>query len=131
MARGQRAQLGHGDLPVRQQLQQERLEGLVGTVDLVDQQHAGLVAAQRGQQRSFQQVVGGEQVGLGPGAAAGLGQADGQQLAAVVPFIRRLRQVEAFVALQAHQTPAGGAGLGQRQRGLADAGVAFQQQRAL
>ena len=50
-----------------QQLEQERLEVVVGAVDLVDQQHrrprAGVL--QRPQQRAPDQVVGAEQVGLG------------------------------------------------------------------
>ena len=39
-----RAELGNRQLEVRQQLQQIGLEGLVGAVDLVDQQHRRLVA---------------------------------------------------------------------------------------
>ena len=54
-----------------------------------------------------------------------------EQLRGVVPFVERLAQLEAVVALQAQQ----GALQGDRQRlgqlGLADAGFAFQQQRAL
>src|SRR5438445_369955 len=38
------AEFGHGDLVVREHFEQEGLEGFVGAVDLVDQQHAGRVA---------------------------------------------------------------------------------------
>ena len=54
--RRDRAELGDRDLEVGQQLQQEGLELLVGAVDLVDQQHRRLVAADRGQQRPLEQV---------------------------------------------------------------------------
>jgi hypothetical protein len=35
----ERAELGHGDLEIREQLEQKRFELGVGLVDLVDQQH--------------------------------------------------------------------------------------------
>ena len=44
------------------QLQQERLELLVGAIDLVDQQHRRLVPADGGEQRPFEQIVLGENV---------------------------------------------------------------------
>ena len=37
--RPDRAELGDRDLPLRQHLEQERLERLVGAIDLVDEQH--------------------------------------------------------------------------------------------
>ena len=51
---------GIDDLEVRQQLEQERLELLVGAVDLVDQQHRRFRAADRGEQRPLQQILLGE-----------------------------------------------------------------------
>ena len=39
------AQLGHGHRVVGQHLEQERLELVVGPVDLVDEQHAGVVSS--------------------------------------------------------------------------------------
>ena len=47
-----------------EQLEQERLEVVVGAVDLVDQQHRGPRAGmlERAQQRAPDQVVGAEQV---------------------------------------------------------------------
>ena len=47
-----------------EQLEQERLEVVVGAVDLVDQQHRGPRARvlERAQQRPPEQVVGAEQV---------------------------------------------------------------------
>ena len=47
-----------------EQLEQERLEVVVGAVDLVDQQHGGARAGvlERAQQRPPDQVVGAEQL---------------------------------------------------------------------
>ena len=67
-----RAELGDRHAGVRQQLEQERLEVVVGAVDLVDQQHrrprAGVL--ERAQQRPADQVVGAEQVLLAQRRAA-------------------------------------------------------------
>jgi hypothetical protein len=53
-----RADLGNADLVLAQVLQQEGLEGLVGAVHLVDQQHgAGFGRLQRLQQRAADQVA--------------------------------------------------------------------------
>jgi len=59
-----RAELGDGDGRLGQQLEQERLELIVGPVHLVDQQHGRPRPRmqQRGEQRPRQQVVGGKQV---------------------------------------------------------------------
>jgi hypothetical protein len=56
------AELGNAHLEVGEQLQQERLELLVGAVDLVDQQHRRLLAPDRGEQRALEQVALGEDV---------------------------------------------------------------------
>ena len=64
--RPDRAQLRDGHRGLGEQLEGERLEVVVGPVELVDQQHrrprAGML--QRGQQRPAQQVVRAEQPGL-------------------------------------------------------------------
>jgi hypothetical protein len=48
------AELGHGDRVVGEDLEQERLELVVGAVDLVDQEHRRVVGAagDRGEQRT-------------------------------------------------------------------------------
>ena len=64
---------GHGDLEVGQDLQQVRLELLVGAVDLVDQQHRrrAVVRLQRLEQRPLDQELGAEDVVRGwPPAAS-------------------------------------------------------------
>ena len=72
MGRGDRPQLGDRHLGSRQQLEQERLEVVVGSVDLVDQQdrRARARVLERPQQRPADQVLGPEQVLLAEGLAA-------------------------------------------------------------
>ena len=125
---------GTRDLEVGQQFQQERLERLVGAVQLVDQQHRRRqVRVDRRQQRARQQELAGVDVAgqlVAVGVAGGLGQADRHELAGVVPLVRGGGDVHAVVALQPHQAAvqAGGQHLGDL--GLAGAGLAFQEQRA-
>ena len=125
---GDGAQLGDGHREVGQHLQQQTLDFDVGLVGLVDQQHGGLGAPDRGQQRPRQQEFLGEHVGLGliPVVGAGL---DTQDLLGVVPLVERAGLVDALVALQADQSGSGGLRDGAGQFGLADSGRAFHQQR--
>src|ERR1700730_10163870 len=126
---GNRPEFGDRDLEIREQLQQKRLELIVGAVDLVDQQHRRFGPADRGEQRPFQQVFFGKNPvldGLGIGAVMGL---DREQLALVVPFIERGRLIEPLIALQADQF--GRVREGQRlcHLSLAAARLAFEQKR--
>src|SRR6185437_11150721 len=123
-----RAELGDRDREVRQELEQERLELVVGAVDLVDQQHHRSVVLERVEQRSPQEVPSGEQLAL---VDASLGGAQGQQLTRVVPVVDRVVQVDALVTLQADQTRAGRRGKRARDLGLAHARLALEQQRLL
>ena len=129
-----RAHFRDGDLEIAQHFQQKCLERLVGAIDLVDQQHrrAGGVGLERLQQRPLDQKALGENVALEPSAvvlAFGLGGADRDHLRGVVPLVDGGGDVEAFVALQADQAAA------ERRRqhlgdlGLADARLAFEEQR--
>ena len=63
--------------------------------------------------------------------ALGLGGAHVQQLRRVVPFVEGFAQLQAVVALQAQQLALQRDGERLGELGLADAGLAFQQQRAL
>jgi hypothetical protein len=112
---------------VREHLEQEGLELVVGPVDLVDEQDDRIVGGDRLQQRAADQVLRPEQLALVDGAL--LGRAQVQQLARVVPLVHGVRDVEALVALQADQPSAGGRGEGLRELGLAHAGLALEQQR--
>src|SRR4051795_12671730 len=116
-------ELGDGDLEVREDLEQHRLELLVGLVDLVDEQDDRLLGADRAQQRPGEQELLAEDVVLDvlPARLAVLGL-DAQQLLAVVPLVQRLGLVEALVALQPHERAAHVAGQRLGQLGLAHAG---------
>src|SRR3954468_5095345 len=63
-ARPDPAELGNRDLEVRQQLEQHRLELLVGLVDLVDQQDDRVGRGDRGHQRPLEQELLAEDVAL-------------------------------------------------------------------
>ena len=108
--------------------------GLVGAVELVDQQHrrAGRIGLERLQQRPLDQEALGEHVVLEPLAvvrALGLGDADRDHLRGVVPLVDRGRDVEPLVALQADQPAPERRGQHLGDLGLADAGLAFEEQR--
>jgi hypothetical protein len=125
------ADLRNGDLEVGQDLQQERLELIVGPVDLVDQQHRSLAGPNGRQQRPFQQELRPEErVDRGVVAQLPLREgADLQHLPRVVPLVQSLVGVDALVALQPDElAPEHG-----RERlgdlGLADADLALDQNR--
>ena len=86
------------------------------------------------EQRALEQKFFGEQIaaqGLLVGSAAGFAQADLEQLAAVVPLVDRLPQVQPLIALQTQKRAAQRAGAGGGDSGFADPGFAFEQDRAL
>jgi hypothetical protein len=114
---------------LREDLQQERLELVVGPVELVDQQHRLVPGADRGQQRPLDQELRPEQVLDVPFGLRGVHRPHRDQLPGVVPFIKRLRGVDPLVALQADQPAAEELTEHLRDLGLADAGLALQQQR--
>ena len=128
------AELGNGDLEIRQHLQQIGLEGLVGAVELVDQQDRR--AARIGLQRLEQGPLDEEALridvaaqALAAAVAGGLGQADLHHLAGIIPLIDRRRDVEPLIALQAHQAAAQGLGEHLGDLRLAHPGLALQEQR--
>jgi hypothetical protein len=120
-----RAELGNGDLEVREHLEQQALDLDVGLVGLVDEQNRRLGLPDRGQQRAGEQELLGEDVVVGFFPRLLTGGLDAQQLLAVVPLIERARLVESLVALQPHQPGGGGGCDGLRQLGLAGAGRAL------
>ncbi len=129
-----RAHFRNGDLKVAQHFEQERLERFVGAIELVDQQHrrAGGVRLQRLQQRPLDQKALGEHVALDARAvvlAFRFGGADRDHLRGVIPFIDRGGDVETLVALQADQATAERLRQHLGDLGLADAGLAFEEQR--
>ena len=106
-SRADRPELGDRDLEVREHLEEERLELLVGAVDLVDEEDDRVVGLDRLEQRAPDEEVGAEELLLGDGAL--LGRADVEELARVVPLVDRVGDVEALVALEPDQARAAGA----------------------
>ena len=127
------AELRDAELEVAEQLEQEGLERLIGAVQLVDQQHRRRqIRIDGGEQRAAEQKFAAIDAGGKLCAPAGrLAQADRHQLAGMVPFIGGSGEVQPVIALQPHQAPAkpGGENLGDL--GLAGAGLAFKEERAL
>ena len=70
LARDDRPDLGDRDLEVREQLEQERLELVVGAVELVDQQHDRLLRLDRVQQRPAHEKAAVVEVGSAPSDAS-------------------------------------------------------------
>ena len=124
-----RPDLRDRDLEVREHLEQERLELLVGTVDLVDQQHDLLRRLDRLEQRPPDEELRPEQLLLGHRAF--LRRADVEQLPGVVPLVDGVRDVEALVALEPDQPRAEAARQRLRRLGLPHARLALEQQRLL
>ena len=122
----QRAELGHAHLEVGEHLEEERLELGVGLVDLVDQEHAGLLRADRLQQRPRQdEAVAEEDVVFTRDAVDGLAERGRvphhladlvfqylrvEELLGVFPLVECLRLVEALVALEPDELVADGGG---------------------
>jgi hypothetical protein len=125
-----RPELGDRDLEVGEDLEQQRLELLVGLVDLVDEQDDRLGRRDRRHERALEQELLAEDVVLDllPARRVRLGL-DAQQLLAVVPLVQRLGLVEALVALQAHELAAEVAREGLGELGLADPGRALDEHR--
>jgi hypothetical protein len=127
VARGDRPQLGDGDLEVAQEFQQEALELLVGAIDLVDQQHRRPLEARvdRLEQRPLEQELLGEDplgaalVAVGAGRPIGRPRLDLEELPRVVPLVDRLVDVEPLVALEPDQP-----GVERSRQDLRDLGLA-------
>ena len=105
MGGGYRADLRDGHAGLGQHLEQEGLEVVIGSIQLIDQQHRGLRPGvlDRLQQRPGDQELLVEQLILGELGTRRLRRADPEQLARIVPLVQRLGGVDAFVALQADQ----------------------------
>ena len=103
-------------------------------VDLVDQQHDRVGRRDRLEQRPREEELLAEDVlfelfpVLGALALRSTGL-DAQELLAVVPLVERLGVVQALVALEADQSRADRVGDGARERGLAGAGRALDEDR--
>ena len=85
--------------------------------------------ADRLQDRAFLKELLGEQVRVPQRIVAGFRELDGEQLPLVVPFVERLGDGEALVALQPDQPGVQSSCEGFGGGGLAHAGLTFEQQR--
>ena len=125
------AEFGDGHCRLGEHFEQQCLELIIGTVDLVDEQHrrprAGMT--QRPQDGPFLQEVGGEQGLLTEVLVPPLGQPDREQLPRVVPLVEGLVRSEALVALQPDERRVEHRGKSLGRSRLADTGLALQQQR--
>jgi hypothetical protein len=127
--RGDRAQLGDGDLEVAEHLQEQALHLDVRLVGLVDQQDLRLVAADGGQQRAGEQELLAEDVRARLVPRLVVARADAQQLFGVVPLVQGPGLVDALVALQTHQPCLSDLRHGLGELGLADSGRPFHKER--
>ena len=128
------ADLGDGHLEVGEELEQERLQLLIGAVDLVDEEDgsAFVSGVDRLQERPLEQELLGEEIVADRLAALAAGRLDGAQiehLARVVPLVDRRGRVETLVALEADERRLEHVGEDLGDLGLADAGLALQQER--
>ena len=124
-----RAQFGDRHGVVGEHLEQERLELVVGAVDLVDEQHRRALL-ERLQDRPGDEEAPVVQRGLERGGVGSVaGRAQVQDLPREVPVVERLAGVDALVALQPHEPRPGDLGQRLRERGLADPRVTLQEQR--
>ena len=129
-----RAELGDRHLEVGEHFQQEGLEGLVGAIQLVDEQHGspggrGLQSAQQG---ALDEIALGQNVVFKPvavGFAGRFREADRHHLLGIIPLIDSRGDIEPLVALQADERSAEGRGENLGNLGLADASLAFEEQR--
>src|SRR5439155_17737758 len=125
------AELGDRHLIVGEDLEQQSLGLHLDAVDLVDEQHDGIVGPDGLEQRAGEEELLGEDVlfHLRPGRPIVLAalDLDAQKLLLVVPLVEGLRLVEPLVALQAAQPAVGAPRHGLGQLGLARAGRALDQ----
>ena len=123
--------LGDADLEVGEQLEQERLELVVGPIDLVDQQHGPVAGPDCLQERALKKELWAEQL-VDSGVVVDLLFRQGpdlQHLPGIVPLVQRLVGVDALVALQADQTFGRRRSEHLRHLRLADSHLAFEQDR--
>ena len=128
-------QLGDRDLKIREDLEQKRLELLVGPVDLVDQEHRGARAgvSDRLKKRAFQQelVTKNRLLQLLTLCLISLRHADMENLTGVVPLVEGGAGVEALVALETDQRGVENRRDDLRDLGLPDTRLTLQEDRFL
>ncbi len=127
-----RAELRNRHLKVGEQLEEKALERVVGAIDLVDEEDRDLLTPEGPKERALNEERLAEELArrrLAVERMRGLEQPDFEQLPGVVPFVERLGDVDALVALQANElgVERGGQRFGDFR--LAHARFAFDEQR--
>jgi hypothetical protein len=128
-----RADLRHGHLEVGEQFQQERFQLLIGAVDLVDQQDRRFLVrgVDRLQEGALEQKFFREEIvtnRLAAFAAGRLDRTEIEHLTGIVPLVNGGGGVQPLVALQADERGIEEIGEDFGDLGLADAGLALQQE---
>src|SRR3989441_946233 len=126
----ERAELGDRDLEIGKELEEIGLELLVRAVDLVDEEHGRLPFRRDNlEERPLdEELLAVDAAAGGRGLAGGLQKPDLEDLARVIPLVHGRRQVEALVALEPDESPPQGGGEHLRDLGLADAGLALEEE---
>ena len=121
--------LGDGYCELRQHLEKERLEFVVGTVQLIHEQHRGVAGPDRCEEGPLDQELLAEKVAEVARCVLRLERPHRDELARVVPFVQRLARVDTLVALEPDQPSGQGCGQGFGYLRLPHTGLALQQQR--
>ena len=124
-----RPQFGDRHLVLGEDLEQQGLGLYLEPVDLVHQQHDGILGPDGLEQGAGEEELLGEEVVLDLGPVAFLLGLDAQELLLVVPLVEGLGLVEALVALEADQAGAGDFGDALGKFGLAGTGRALDDDR--
>src|SRR5205814_280622 len=132
------ADLRDRDLELREQLEEEGFELLVGAVDLVDEENRRclVVVVDGVEQRTLKQELGAEDLALGRAPVYLIAwpfthEPDVQQLPRVVPLVDSMREVDPLIALEPDQPGPQHLGHHLGRLGLADARLTLDEQRLL
>jgi hypothetical protein len=133
--RADRSELGNRHRVLRQKLQQEGLELIVGSIDLVDQEHRPGLVGTRGERpekwTADEKALTVDLVFDLPDGrpAAALTCSEVEELAGVVPLVQRLGDVDSLVALQSDELTAGDEREGPCEFGLSSTRLTLQEER--
>jgi hypothetical protein len=107
--RADRAKLGNRDLELREHFEEISLEWLVGAVELVDEEHGAMPSSGDSASSSgrFSRKRGAKMscASARDRRAGRFREPDLDHLPRIVPFVRRRRDVEPFVALEPDELP--------------------------
>ena len=123
-------ELGDRDLEIGEELEQVRLELLIRSVDLVDEQDGAACVGDGFEERALdEEALAVDPVARFTRATLTFGETYLEDLPRIVPVVHRGRDIETFVALQADQATAERGGKRLRDLGLAHSRLAFDEER--